>query len=345
MSIFLKGQPPLESKKGNSDLPLPVRHTLDNPADYITETGLTDAVDMAIILGQPLLLTGEAGTGKTLLAYVVGNELGLETYKFETKSTSAARDLFYLYDTVGRFQAKQTGNEGINPVDYLTYNALGKAILQTLKKDEVNDWLPQARKEEARSDQFTRDSRREADWQRRSIVLIDEIDKAPRDFPNDILNEIENMYFKIPELGNKSFVAAAALRPLVFITSNSEKHLPDAFLRRCIFYNIDFPKADIMKKIIERRVGRYVTDSKTFLNKAVGLFYELREPKAGLQKKPATAELLGWIIALKEMNKDQADPLSRVNEEKILSSLSVLIKNTEDIAQAKKAVVQWLRKN
>ncbi len=343
MSIFFKGQPTVENKKGSSDLPLPVRHTLDNPSDYIADTALTDAVDVAIILGQPLLLTGEPGTGKTLLAYVVGNELGLKTYKFETKSTSAARDLFYLYDTVGRFQAKQVGSEGVNPVDYITYNALGKAILQTRRNDEINEWLPQTRKEDARSDLFTKDSRHVADWQRRSIVLIDEIDKAPRDFPNDILNEIENMYFKIPELGNKLFEADAALRPLVIITSNSEKHLPDAFLRRCIFYNIDFPKKETMEKIIERRVGKYVTDSKTFLNKkVVELFYELREPRRGLQKKPATAELLGWIIALKEMNKDLADPLSKTNEKKILNSLSVLIKNTEDIAQAQRAVTKWL---
>ncbi len=346
MSIFFKGQPGKQLNEGKPDIPLPIRHNLDDPAGYFADPALTDAVDVALILGQPLLLTGEPGTGKTLLAYAIGKEFGYKTHKFETKSTSTARDLFYLYDTVGRFQAKQIGDREVMPVDYINYNALGKAILLTKKRDDVSAFLPPPT--ENRGDGISSDNRDFQDgdeWQQRSIVLIDEVDKAPRDFPNDILNEIEGMYFKIPELGNKSLKADDEMRPIVIITSNSEKHLPDAFLRRCVFYNIDFPDEVTMKDIVERRVGKHIAGSKEFLNKVVSLFYELRESRTGLQKKPSTAELLGWIIALKAVSKDQDNPINRKNEKNILNSLSVLIKNSEDITQAKKAVTRWLQKN
>lgn len=316
------------------------RQKLEDPSGYIVDRDLEDAVNVAIHLSQPLLLTGEPGTGKTLLAYAAGKRLGLETHKFETKSTSVARDLFYIYDTVGRFHAAQTGQTNKTSFDFITFSALGKAILRTYPKKEISKWITDTFKQNG--DEWIENSLgKDGEWPCRSIVLIDEVDKAPRDFPNDILNEIEGMYFKVPELDNQEF--RAKMRPLVIITSNSEKHLPDAFLRRCIFYNILFPNRDRMIDIVKKRVGKYVENSEDFMNKALDLFIELRKPTTGLHKKPATAELLGWIIALKDGNKDNPNPISKHNEENLRRSLTVLIKTSDDIEQAEKALTRWLK--
>src|SRR5205085_1382510 len=150
---------------------------------------------------------------------------------FETKSTSLARELFYAYDTLGRFHAAQTGEGSQKNLDYVTYNALGVAILRANEEAAVAKWIPQGKG-------FVHGGRR------RSVVLIDEIDKAPRDFPNDILNEVEGMYFRIPELGDALIKADETMRPVLILTSNSEKNLPDAFLRRCIYYYLPFPDRD-----------------------------------------------------------------------------------------------------
>jgi MoxR-like ATPase len=173
----------------------------------------------------------------------------------------------------------------------------------------------------------------------RSVVLIDEIDKAPRDFPNDMLNEIEHLYFRVPELGNVKIEADAALKPIVIITSNSEKDLPDAFLRRCIYYNIPFPKRDELQEIITNRLGLHSSDASIFIDSALELFFKLRE--AGLRKKPATAELLGWIVSLKAISEDQENPLN--NPEFALTTLSNLIKTREDQQRAEDIVKQWIK--
>lgn len=322
---YYTGKPENQKRKKTVKLPISRREGLNDPGGYLADEELVDAVNVALVLGQPLLLTGEPGTGKTLLAYSVAAELGLGyVLKFETKSNSSSRDLFYTFDTVGRFHAAQTGAGSDRNIDYITYNALGKAILLANNKTTVQKWLP---------DDFAHDG------PKRSIVLIDEIDKAPRDFPNDILNEIEELYFRVPQIDNEPIRADKAMQPVMFITSNSEKHLPDAFLRRCIYYNIPFPSGDQLKNIVKIRVGKYLDHQEEFLTDVLELFERLRAPGSGLQKKPATAELLGWIIALKEMHKDLPNPMR--NNDKLHRSLSVLLKNADDIKQANKILDEW----
>lgn len=328
---FFTGKPENRNRKEPAELPTPKRTGLDDPKGYLAEddTGLIDAVNVAIVLGQPLLLTGEPGVGKTTLAFAVASELGFgKPEKFETKSTSTARDLFYVYDSLGRFYAARTDKEGrkLDPLNYIKYNALGIAILQANEERNVKQWLPE---------DFIHDS------PRRSVVLIDEVDKAPRDFPNDILNEIEGMYFKIPELGNAKISADQSMRPVVIITSNSEKHLPDAFLRRCIYYNIPTPDRDQLNKIIKSRVGKYVDNNTEFLTDLLSFFSTLREDGSGLLKKPATDELLVWIIALKEISRDKENPM-RNNDVNLRHSLTALVKNSDDLKQAEAILDRWI---
>lgn len=291
-----------------------------DPAKYLPDAGLVDAVNVALLLGQPLLVTGEAGTGKTQLAYHLAHQLGLpEPLKFETKSTSTAKDLFYFYDHLRHFQAAQNRfgslsyhKSGLlNNQDYITYNALGLAILRANRyaaiKHLVNDEFLQAEPT-------------------RSVVLIDEIDKAQRDFPNDILNEMEGMYFKIPELENAKVQADSSMRPLLVLTSNSEKHLPAAFLRRCVYYHIPFPDDSRLKTIIESQLGEFAGNT-PFLETALRFFNQLRD--SGLQKKPATAELLNWLVTLKAKYPEQENPLTR-DKQVLKSTLAVLVKTQED---------------
>jgi len=301
---------------------------LNLPSGYWQDFGLRDAVNGALLPGQPLLVTGEPGTGKTQLAYSVAWELGFDPpLKFETKSTSTAHDLFYTYDTLTRFHAAQTGEGSQSGLDYITYNALGLAIIRANEKARVKPWLPEG---------FDHGGCRQ------SVVLIDEIDKAPRDFPNDMLNELEEMYFKILELGNVKIAADESMRPIVIITSNSEKHLPDAFLRRCIYYDIPFPNEENTRRIVETRIGQFVGNSSPLLSDALDFYYQLRTPGSGLRKKPATAELLGWLTALQGMGVEVENRL-RQNPEGMKRSLNTLIKTAEDQKQAVAILDSWLK--
>jgi MoxR-like ATPase len=289
-----------------------------DPKNYIASEGLRNAVNVALALGQPLLITGEPGTGKTRLADSIAWELGLPKLPFYTKTTSTAVDLFYRYDSLRRFQdAQMPEKKHLDIDDYITYEALGLAILLTYPPQEVNRYLPEDLRDKG---------------PRRSLVLIDEIDKAPRDLPNDVLNEIEDMQFTVKETG-VSFKAEKQFRPVLVLTSNSEKNLPDPFLRRCVFYHIPFPMREQLKEIIEKRFGKDSDFAPGFIDAAVDKFLEIRE--LALKKPPATAELLDWLRILKSMNLD-AKNLKTGQAESFAISFSLLAKDNEDLAKLKK---------
>jgi MoxR-like ATPase len=307
------------------ELPLSQYQQQTAPENYLPDKGLVDAVNVALMLGQPLLLTGEAGAGKTQLAYHLALQLGLgEPLKFNTKSDSKAKDLFYLYDYLAHFHAAQNKQQAQKSTAYITYNAFGLAILRTHPYDAIKHLV---------ADDFPKTT------PTRSVVLIDEIDKAQRDFPNDILNEVEEMSFKIAELNNVNVKADESMRPVLILTSNSEKHLPDAFLRRCIYYHIPFPEGKNLQAIVESRLSERIKNKNPFLKAALELFEKLRlEP---LQKKPATAELLNWLMVLTTLYPKSNNPLAE-NRQKIESSIfNTLIKNKDDIAMAKHTLESW----
>ena len=233
-------------------------HRFSGTKGYIASAPLVDAVNCAVALERPLLIKGEPGTGKTLLARHVSEGLGMPMLSWHIKSTSKAADGLYVYDTVQRLNDSRFGGGDVSDIRrYIKLGPLGQAFSAPT----------------------------------RQVLLIDEVDKADLEFPNDLLRELDEMRFTVIETGDEM---VAKERPVVIITSNNEKELPDAFLRRCIFHYIEFPDAPLMKRIVD--VHHPNLDA-TLLDQVLIKFYWLRE-QSELRKKPSTSELIDWISAL-----------------------------------------------
>lgn len=265
---------------------------------YRIDPRVAAAIYVADLLGKPLLVAGEPGCGKTELGYAAALRLGLpDLHFFSVKSTSEARDLFYSYDALRRFHRAQLASLDRDtkaadvgaPDDYIAYEALGRAILMAHEPGSVEALVKGGRHPSSLTDPARRP--------KRSVVVIDEIDKAPRDFCNDMLREIEDLSFRVAELDGveRTPEIPKALRPLVFVTSNQETQLPDAFLRRCVFLWIDFPGEDELEKIVDAHLDPDSPDEGDGLSAAnrdalIALLLRLRA--MGPQKPPGVAELL-----------------------------------------------------
>ncbi len=253
--------------------------------DYVASDELMASVNIAIALKKPLLIKGEPGTGKTMLAEAVAKALGKRLIIWNIKSTTKAQEGLYVYDTIQRLYDGQFGEEGVDDIArYIKLGKLGEAF----------------------------------DSEEQVVLLIDEIDKADLEFPNDLLWELDQMEFYIHETKR---TVKAKHRPIVIITSNAEKELPDAFLRRCIFHYIDFPSKELMEEIV--RV-HFPDVEEHLLKNAMEVFYDIRSIR-DIRKKPSTSELIDWVNAL------QIGGISADTIRSALPFVGVVVKKDEDL--------------
>ncbi|WP_321502536.1 MoxR family ATPase [Breoghania sp.] len=263
----------------------------EGTVDYVATEDLRIAVNAAIALERPLLVKGEPGTGKTVLAQEVAAALGAPLIEWHVKSTTKAQQGLYEYDAVSRLRDSQLGDERVHDIaNYIKRGKLWEAFVS----------------------------------ETRPVLLIDEIDKADIEFPNDLLLELDRMEFHVYETGE---TIRAEQRPLVIITSNNEKDLPDAFLRRCFFHYIKFPDEETMREIVE---VHYPGLKSMLLTEAMKIFYEVREVP-GLKKKPSTSELLDWIKLLVNEDIDLATLKERDSSKLIPPLHGALLKNEQDV--------------
>ena len=266
--------------------------TYTGTSDYIAAPDLMQTVNVAVQLSRPLLIKGEPGTGKTMLAQSIARGLEMPLLVWNVKSTTKAQDGLYVYDTVQRLYDGQFGDRDVSDIaQYIKPGKLGEAFAS----------------------------------EERVVLLIDEIDKADLEFPNDLLWELDQMEFHIPETHE---TVKAVQRPIVLITSNAEKELPDAFLRRCVFHYIEFPDEEMMERIVHVHVPDL---DKRLLDLAIQAFYWLRDVP-GLQKKPSTSELIDWVQALARGGVDPQEIAAR------LPFMGVLLKKDHDVDVAQRAV-------
>ena len=257
----------------------------ESTAQYVASEQLLASVNVAIALQKPLLIKGEPGTGKTMLAQAVAESLGKKLIIWNIKSTTKAQDGLYMYDTIQRLYDGQFGEEGVDDIArYIKLGKLGEAF----------------------------------DSEEQVVLLIDEIDKADLEFPNDLLWELDQMEFYIHETKR---TVKAKHRPIVIITSNAEKELPDAFLRRCIFHYIDFPDKELMEEIVKTH---YPDVEENLMRQAMEIFYDIRAMR-DIRKKPSTSELIDWINAL-QIGGIPADVLRAR-----MPFLGVVVKKDEDL--------------
>lgn len=263
---------------------------------YIATAALQQAVNAAIVLEKPLLIKGEPGTGKTLLAEELARSLDTELIQWHIKSTTKAQQGLYEYDAVSRLRDSQLGDPRVNDVsNYIIKGKLWQAFSA----------------------------------EKRPVLLIDEIDKADIEFPNDLLLELDKMEFHVYETNEQ---VKAKVRPIVIITSNNEKELPDAFLRRCFFHYIDFPSKAEMQQIID---VHYPNIKANLVQRALESFFQLRETP-NLKKKPSTSELLDWLKLLMAEDIDANTLHDKSNQGGLMPLFGALLKNEQDVSLVEK---------